>query len=298
MFCTKCGVENEDNNAFCTNCGEKLVTNNTGSQSVASNSGVFHTHNSMKIKMIAGIAVIVIVVACSLMFIGTKIGEEDFISVDKNGNELAYRISDEDMYAISLREDTDGTIKDYASAAGADTDIASLDSDDTMITENYLNSGMDTTSDSALTAAGTELQASDDAADGTLASNTDEAVFTSASGVSTLAGAKLLKEQMRAQNKEALLEIIQNDELTEEAKREAVNSMIVLTETAQKESDAQMLLEAKGFTNTVVSISGDCVDVMIETASLTEAQTAQVIDIVQRKTGIVPENIIITVLDE
>lgn len=298
MFCTKCGVENEDNNAFCTNCGEKLVTNNTGSQSVASNSGVFHTHNSMKIKMIAGIAVIVIVVACSLMFIGTKIGEEDFISVDKNGNELAYRISDEDMYAISLREDTDGTIKDYASAAGADTDIASLDSDDTMITENYLNSGMDTTPDSALTAAGTELQMSDDAADGTLASNTDEAVFTSASGVSTLADAKLLKEQMRAQNKEALLEIIQNDELTEEAKREAVNSMIVLTETAQKESDAQMLLEAKGFTNTVVSISGDCVDVMIETASLTEAQTAQVIDIVQRKTGIAPENIIITVLDE
>lgn len=298
MFCTKCGAENEDNNAFCTNCGEKLVTNNTGSQSVASNSGVFHTHNSMKIKMIAGIAVIVIVVACSLMFIGTKIGEEDFISVDKNGNELAYRISDEDMYAISLREDTDGTIKDYASAAGADTDIASLDSDDTMITENYLNSGMDTTPDSALTAAGTELQMSDDAADGTLASNTDEAVFTSASGVSTLADAKLLKEQMRAQNKEALLEIIQNDELTEEAKREAVNSMIVLTETAQKESDAQMLLEAKGFTNTVVSISGDCVDVMIETVSLTEAQTAQVIDIVQRKTGIAPENIIITVLDE
>jgi len=298
VFCTKCGAENEDNNAFCTNCGEKLVTNNTGSQSVASNSGVFHTHNSMKIKMIAGIAVIVIVVACSLMFIGTKIGEEDFISVDKNGNELAYRISDEDMYAISLREDTDGTIKDYASAAGADTDIASLDSDDTMITENYLNSGMDTTPDSALTAAGTELQVSDDAADGTLASNTDEAVFTSASGVSTLADAKLLKEQMRAQNKEALMEIIQNDELTEEAKREAVNSMIVLTETAQKESDAQMLLEAKGFTNTVVSISGDCVDVMIETASLTEAQTAQVIDIVQRKTGIAPENIIITVLDE
>ena len=311
MFCTKCGAENEDNNAFCTNCGAKLVTNNTVSQSVAGNSGVFHTHDSMKIKMIAGIAVIVIVVACSLMFIGTKIGEEDFISVDKNGNELAYRISDEDMYAISLREDTDGTIKDYASAAGTDTDIASLDSDDTMITENYLNSGMDTTPDSALTAAGTELQASDDAADGTLASNTDEAgatvieqdipgeaVFTSASGVSTLAGAKLLKEQTRAQNKEALLEIIQNDELTEEAKREAVNSMIVLTETAQKESDAQMLLEAKGFTNTVVSISGDSADVMIETASLTEAQTAQIIDIVQRKTDIAPENIIITVLDE
>lgn len=256
--------------------------------------------------MITALAVM-IAVAGYLNFAGTKIGEEDFISVD-GSSELTYDISDEDMYAISLREDTDGTIKDYASATGENTDIASLDSDDTTITENYLNSGMDAASDSALTATGTELQASDDAADGTLASNTDEAgatvieqeipgeaVFTSASGVSTLAGAKLLKEQTRAQNKESLMEIIQNEDLTEEAKKEAVSSMITLTETAQKESDAQMLLEAKGFTQTVVSISGDSADVMVEAGNLTEAQTAQIIDIVQRKTAISPENIIITV---
>lgn len=256
--------------------------------------------------MITALAVM-IAVAGYLNFAGTKIGEEDFISVD-GSSELTYDISDEDMYAISLREDTDGTIKDYASATGENTDIVSLDSDDTTITENYLNSGMDAASDSALTATGTELQASDDAADGTLASNTDEAgatvieqeipgeaVFTSASGVSTLAGAKLLKEQTRAQNKESLMEIIQNEDLTEEAKKEAVSSMITLTETAQKESDAQMLLEAKGFTQTVVSISGDSADVMVEAGNLTEAQTAQIIDIVQRKTAISPENIIITV---
>lgn len=91
------------------------------------------------------------------------------------------------------------------------------------------------------------------------------------------------------------MEIIQSEELTEDAKKDAVNSMITLTETAQKESDAQMLLEAKGFTQTVVSISGDSADVMVEAASLTEAQTAQIIDIVQRKTAVSAENIIITV---
>ena len=91
------------------------------------------------------------------------------------------------------------------------------------------------------------------------------------------------------------MEIINNEDLTEDAKKEAVNSMITLTETAQKESDAQMLLEAKGFTQTVVSISGDSADVMVGAASLTEAQTAQIIDIVQRKTDIAAENIIITV---
>lgn len=256
--------------------------------------------------MITALAVM-IAVAGYLNFAGTKIGEEDFISVDGSSSELTYEISDEDMYAISLREDTDGTIIDYASAAGTGQDIPSLDTDVT-ITENYLNSDMDTSANSALTTASTELQPTDEAADGTLASNTDEsgatvieqevpgeAIFTSASGVSTLAGAKLLKEQTRAQNKESLMEIIQNADLTEEAKKDAVSSMITLTETAQKESDAQMLLEAKGFTQTVVSISGDSADVMVGAADLTEAQTAQIIDIVQRKTNISAENIIITV---
>ncbi len=257
--------------------------------------------------MITALAVM-IAVAGYLNFAGTKIGEEDFISVDGSSSELTYEISDEDMYAISLREDTDGTIIDYASAAGTGQDIPSLDTDDVTITENYFNSDMDTSANSALTTASTELQPTDEAADGTLASNTDEsgatvieqevpgeAIFTSASGVSTLAGAKLLKEQTRAQNKESLMEIIQNADLTEEAKKDAVSSMITLTETAQKESDAQMLLEAKGFTQTVVSISGDSADVMVGAADLTEAQTAQIIDIVQRKTNISAENIIITV---
>lgn len=256
--------------------------------------------------MITALAVM-IAVAGYLNFAGTKIGEEDFISVDGNSSGLSYEISDEDMYAISLREDTDGTIKDYAAATGKDGDIVSLDTDNVTVTDNYLGSEMSTGQ------ADISMKATDDAADGTLgtstlASNTDgsgvnvieqeipgEAVFTSASGVSTLAGAKLLKEQTRAQNKQSLMEIIQSDDLTEEAKKEAITSMIALTETAQKESDAQMLLEAKGFPQTVVSISGDSADVMIESAKLTEAQTAQIIDIVQRKTNIAAEKIIITV---
>lgn len=260
--------------------------------------------------MITALAVM-IAVAGYLNFAGTRIGEEDFISVDGSSSELTYEISDEDMYAISLREDTDGTISDYseyAQISGTDGDILSLDSDDASITENYLSSNMDA-SVQGMSGNETGLAAAESTdGHGVLASNTDaaqanvveqeipgEAVFTSASGVSTLAGAKLLKEQTRAQSKENLLEIINNDSLTEDAKQEAVNSMITLTETAQKESDAQLLLEAKGYTQTVVSISGDVADVMIEAESLTDAQTAQIIDIVQRKTQIAPENIIITV---
>jgi stage III sporulation protein AH len=213
--------------------------------------------------MITALA-LMIAVAGYLNFAGTKIGEEDFISVDGSDSELTYEISDEDMYAISLREDSEG-------------DILSLDTDDTD-SDLDLASGYD---ESGATVIEQETPG--------------EAVFTSASGVSTIAGAKLLKEQTKAQNKAALQEIINNENLSDDAKQEAVNSMITLTENAQKESDAQMLLEAKGFTQAVVSISGDTVDVMVEATTLTTAETAQIIDIVQRKTEVTPENIIITV---
>jgi stage III sporulation protein AH len=103
-----------------------------------------------------------------------------------------------------------------------------------------------------------------------------------------------MREQVRAQNKETLLDIINNTELSEAAKADAINSMIALTETAQKECDAEILLEAKGFENAVVSISGDSVDVMIAASELTDAQRAQIEDIVKRKTEIAAENIIIS----
>lgn len=249
--------------------------------------------------MITALA-IMIAVAGYLNFAGAKIGEEDFLSTDGNDSKLTYEmadISDEDMYAISLQEDTDGTIKDY-------TDIASLDTDDTSQTADYLSESMqiEGNSDDTLAVDSTSvdhgvLSASADDADTTDAEAEvpGEAVFTSTTAVSTLDGARLLKEQTMAKNKATLLEIINNENLSEAAKQDAVDSMLAMTQTAQKETDAQMLLEAKGYTETVVSINDGTVDVMVNAVSLTDAQTAQIMDIVQRKTDISPENIIITV---
>lgn len=250
--------------------------------------------------MITALA-IMIAVAGYLNFAGEKIGEEDFLSKDGSESTLTYEMSDiseEDMFAISITEDADGMITDY-------TDIASLDTDNTENVDNYLSENMEISgnSDDSLSAdasinqaleanAGAEALQEGEAVDEEVPG---EAVFTSATGVTSLAGAKLLKEQTRAQNKEALLEIIDNESLTEAAKQDAVDSMIAMTQTAQKETDAEMLLEAKGYAESVVSISEGTADVMIGAVSLTDTQTAQIIDIVQRKTEIAPENIIITV---
>lgn len=121
-----------------------------------------------------------------------------------------------------------------------------------------------------------------------------EAVFTSTPGVAILSEAKLLKEQTRAKNKETLLEIINSEGLSDEQKQSAVDTMVKMTAIAEKEAAAEILLEAKGFSDVVVSINGNAVDVVVNEAVLDDVMRAQIEDIVKRKTEIAPENIIIS----
>lgn len=119
-----------------------------------------------------------------------------------------------------------------------------------------------------------------------------EAVLTNASV--TLSQAKLNREQTRSRSKETLLEIINNENLGEASKQEAVDKMLSLTERMEKESAAESQLAAKGFADSVVSISDDSVDVTLSISSLTDAQRAQIEDIITRKTGFDLNKIVIT----
>ena len=111
------------------------------------------------------------------------------------------------------------------------------------------------------------------------------------------AAMRLNREQIRSENREALMEIINNEQLSDEAKQEAINKMVQLTENAEMEANAEMLLEAKGFTNVVVSINENSCDVVLDMGEITDAKRAQVEDIVKRKTGVAADKIIITPLN-
>lgn len=108
---------------------------------------------------------------------------------------------------------------------------------------------------------------------------------------------KLNREQMRSQNREALMEIVNNEKLSEDAKQDAITKMIELTEIAEMEANAELLLEAKGFTNVVVSINENSCDVVLDMGEITDAKRAQVEDIVKRKTGVTADKIVITPLN-
>ena len=238
--------------------------------------------------MITALA-IMIAVAGYLNFAGTKLSDEELMKVSgqsvvtENGEETAreedgliedytsasLEISDEDMELAELDAITEETAGQVALQ-----EIESLDTDDTTAAADYLSEDM----------AQNEVTESD---------TPGEADFTSTSSVTSLSSAKLMKEQTRAKNKETLLEIINSTTISEEQKQTAIEGMIQLTDIAEKETAAEILLEAKGFNDVVVSISDSGVDVVVNAETLTDAQCAQIEDIVTRKTGTAPENIII-----
>lgn len=129
--------------------------------------------------------------------------------------------------------------------------------------------------------------------------NAGETVLTSASTESEecVAQVKLGREQVRSKNKEALQKIIDDAGVSEAEKKSAVDAMVKLTENAQMEEDAQMMLEAKGFKNAVVSLSDECCDVIVEKEDVTDEKRAQIEDIIKRKTNIGASNIVISTMD-
>lgn len=129
--------------------------------------------------------------------------------------------------------------------------------------------------------------------DGSVDGTPGEAVLTNGSVSSVVSQAKVSREHVRSKNKETLQNIIDNKNLSAEEKEKAVNQMVQMTETAEKESAAESLLAAKGFHNSVVSITDDQADVIVGASELSDANRAQIEDIVTRKTGVAAQNIVI-----
>lgn len=182
--------------------------------------------------------------------------------------ETADAVSSDDSTVLLTDEIEENTYVDTY------TDIVSLDGDGS----EDASSDESSTSDTTEAAVGEAVLAS----------------TTVSSAGEILAAAKLSREQVRSKTKEELQEIIDSSELTDDEKQEAVTAMTTLTVNAEKESAAELLLEASGYTDCVVSITDDTVDVVINASSLTEAQRAQIEDIVKRKTEVAGENIVIT----
>lgn len=177
--------------------------------------------------------------------------------------------------AEKIREEN---IQAEEAAAGAEADITSFPDED-----------LASVSAEAESTADTETPEGEKVGEAVLTSSASAGAFSASS--------KLNREQVRSKNEASLLEIINNTDISEDMKADAIASMNRMTDRAEKELDAELLLEAKGFKDSVVSINDDSVDVIVGAAEITDEQKAQIEDIVTRKTERNVSDIVITTME-
>ncbi|MFI3231425.1 MAG: SpoIIIAH-like family protein [bacterium] len=117
-------------------------------------------------------------------------------------------------------------------------------------------------------------------------SEAGEAVFVNnSSDTSYFIQAKLEREQARAKQKDILTEMINNENIEQDKKSEVADEMLKIQERIEKETASEAMIEAKGFEEVYVRIDDDTVDVVVNKTELSEAEIAQIEDIIKRKTG-------------
>lgn len=264
-------------------------------------------HIFKKNQIIITALAIMIAVAGYLNYSGNKLGEEMVQTTANKGDTAALSETDVAMDDSSLTDiaslDNDPSDPDSTSLALGEDDSASMDtastdtaSMDTASTDTAMLSEDSQDTASVDTASNDASAANIETAEGEITDTPGEAVLTSNATNSSgfAAEAKLSREQVRAKNKETLMEVINGDGISEEQKQGAIDNMTALTQVAEREAAAELMLDAKGFKNSVVSITDGKADVVIGMAELSDSQRAQIEDIVKRKTEVSGENIVIT----
>ena len=179
--------------------------------------------------------------------------------------------ADKKKEAAKVNGTTYESVYDGDNLLTGDNDIESLDGEDANNKETKESAGEETTKEpgAAVLTNGTNL-------------------------ASYMAQARLNREQIRSKNKETLLEVINNNDISEGEKKKAVKSMVKLTELNEKENTIETLLKAKGFDDIVVTISDKQDDVIISEKEVDDAKRAHIEDVIKRKAGVSVDNITIT----
>lgn len=122
-------------------------------------------------------------------------------------------------------------------------------------------------------------------------------VILTSAGVKSeaVAAAKLNREQVRAASIENLKSIAGDTGIADEAKKSAVDQLAKLEDNADKESAIELLLSAKGFDSSVVTVSDTNAEAVVNVSELSDTDKAQIEDIIKRKTGFTADKITINI---
>jgi len=165
----------------------------------------------------------------------------------------------------------------YDSSSGQDVPVVNMSQQ--AVTSDNGETAISTTSDSG-GSGGTDTSAPGDAV---FVNQTDDTSY--------FVQEKLDREQARAQQKDMLMEMINSDSVSADQKSECADKILTLQDRLEKETGAEALIEAKGFGDSYVRIDDTTVDVVVTKDALTDAEIAQIEDIVKRETGMSSDQI-------
>jgi stage III sporulation protein AH len=99
------------------------------------------------------------------------------------------------------------------------------------------------------------------------------------------------RENVRQKEITTLDSIIDNDKSDQETLKDAQEQKMDIVNSMEKELTIEGLLNAKGFTDAIVTVHSGAVNVVVKLKEITEQQAAQILDIVQKETSEPAKNI-------
>jgi stage III sporulation protein AH len=119
----------------------------------------------------------------------------------------------------------------------------------------------------------------------------EESEQTGASSANFFSTFRMDREGNRAQEIAYLDSIISNEDTDVDTMKEAQQQKISIAKAMEVEVTIEGLIKAKGFNDAIVTINSGSVNVVVDSKVLTDAEVAQILDVVKRESGQGAENI-------
>lgn len=102
---------------------------------------------------------------------------------------------------------------------------------------------------------------------------------------------RLEREQLRARQEAQLNDIIYNGQTDPQRVADAQSRLLELLTRAEQELTLEGILQNRGFENALVTVSQSAANVLIRRETVTERETAVILELVMRETGLTGGNV-------
>lgn len=156
-----------------------------------------------------------------------------------------------------------------------------------MLNKDNVENAMNDTDNEEVEASKVTVSDASEELDGDEITEDDEVedVSTTSAKGSFFANYRIERENTRKKEIEVIREIVDNPNSDAEMKKEAQAQLLEIADNMEKELLIEGLIKAKGFEDTIVMMSKNSVNVIVNRSELKPEEVAQILDIVKRESG-------------